>query len=317
MGRGCGGGLRRQEHNNKLRARRTAGGVKMADGAKWQCVMIAWGDRYPVAEINLLIATIRRLSHGPARFVLITDRVRPGLDGDVVCRDFPAYFLQDQFREGGCQAKLCMFEAGVLPTDMPAIYMDLDTFVMGDVSRFLGLMKDEQTVAVLQSAILPFGAFARWLYRVTGKKRYARGNSSIIVFHPARCAYVAETFRDLVARYPWRSFRPTIADERFISWVAQPHMVAVPRHLAVKFPTEFMQHWVWLTRLYAALPGVRARREGLIAVTLPGVEVKGEELLRLEEGAQIVDRKGRVLIWSDQVLGSLRGKLIDYYKQLA
>lgn len=290
---------------------------KTAAGPDWQCILVAWGDRYPVEEINLLVETVAAQSRRPARFVLITDRARPGLDKAVLCRAFPAYFMQDRFKTGGCHAKLAMFEAGVLPDDLPAVYIDLDTLVLGDLSRLLGLLRDDRTVAILQSAVLPFGAFARWLYRVTDKRRYARGNSSIIVFHPARCGYIAAGFREKAVQYPNWDFRPMLADERFISWVAQPHMVAVPRSMAVKFPTEYMLPWVWLTYLMAALPMVRRRRAGLIAVTLPGVEVKGEELLRLQDGARIVDRKGRTLIWSERTLGPLRGKLIAYYRKLA
>jgi hypothetical protein len=281
----------------------------------WQCVLIAWGDRYPVAEINLLIDSIAAQSPSVARFVLLTDRDRPGLRPDVVCRQHPAWWLQPAFRGGGCQAKLAMFEAGVVPDDLPAVYVDLDTVVLGDLSRLLRLLRGPQTVAILQSALLPFGAVARALYRLTGKRRYARGNSSIVVFHPAHCTHIAATFRAMQATTP--GARPMIADERFISWVAQPDMVAIPTHMAVKLPTEYMQPWPWLVHLRASLPWIRRRRAGLIAVTLPGVEVKGAQLLDLPEGAVVTDRKGRRLIWTDRALGPLRARLIAHYARLS
>lgn len=279
----------------------------------WQCVLIAWGDRYPVAEINRLVASIRAQSQGPARFVLLSDRPREGLDPGVELRPIPEWFLAPEFRGSGCQAKLCLFEPGVVPDDLPAIYLDLDTMVLGDLSRLLDVMETPQTVAMLQSAILPFGAFARWLYRVTGQRRYARGNSSIVVYHPAHTGYIAARFRELSSRPDARSFKPLRADERFISWVAQPVMRAVPLRLVVKFPTEYMQPWRWLVHLRASLPWIRRRRAGLIAVTFPGVRLKGEDLAALPEGAMVADRKGRRLFWTDRALGGLRRRIIEHY----
>lgn len=101
-----------------------------------------------------------------------------------------------------------------------------------------------------------------------------------------------------------------IADERFISWCAQPVMRAVPSSLAVKFPTEFMYPWLWIGRLRGALPGVRRRRAGLVAITLPGEWVKPAELLSLREGAIVADRKGRRMEWSDRYLGPVRQRLV-------
>lgn len=282
----------------------------------WQCVLIAWGDRYPIDEINLLIRTITDLSHGLKRVVLITDWDRPGIAPGTVCRPFPEFFLTHNFTNGGCLAKLAMFEDGIVPDDMPAIYCDLDTVILKDPSPLLALLKTPDTIAILQSAVLPFGAFARFVYRITNKRRYARGNSSLVVFNPSRCGYVAQTFRALHKTHNSADFRPLVADERFLSWVAQPHMRAIPTTMAVKFPTEYMQPWPWLIHLRAALPWIARRRDGLLAVTLPGVEVKGTALLSLTDGDSLTDRKGRKLIWTDRALGALRAKLIAYYRQL-
>lgn len=280
----------------------------------WQCVLIAWGDRYPVAEINRLVVSIRTQSRGPARFVLLSDRARPGLDPAVEVRDIPEWYLAPEFRGPGCQAKLCLFEPSVLPDDLPAIYLDLDTIVMGDISRLLEVMDRPETIAMLQSAVLPFGALGRWLHRVTGGRRYARGNSSVMVFHPAHATCVSARFRELYGQLGALT-GPLRADERFISWAAQPVMRAVPARLAVKFPTEYMQPWRWLVHLRASLPPVRKRRAALIAVTFPGVKLKGEDLAALPEGAVVTDRKGRKLFWTDRALGGLRRKIIDFYGQ--
>lgn len=282
----------------------------------WQLVLVLWGTKYPVAEVNHLIDTVRALASRPPRFVLLTDRMRDGLTEDVMQRLIPDFFLNPAFLTGGCQAKLCMFEAGLVPDDLPAVFIDIDTVVFGDMARFVALQSSRKTVAILQSAILPFGGFARALFRLTGGRRYARGNSSIVVYHPAECAHIAARFRALVAQGGIKAIRPMIADERFISWSNQPHMRAIPRGMAVKLPTEFMLPYRWLIHLRARMPWVRRRWAGLIALTLPGVEVKGEALLALPDGAEVVDRKGRRLIWSHSALGPVKGRLIAYYTAL-
>ncbi len=280
----------------------------------WQCVLIAWGDRYPVDEINRLVRSVRSHSRGVERIVLLSDRPRPGLAPEVEVRAMPDWFLAPEFRGPGCQAKLCMFEAGVVPDDMPAIFLDLDTLVFGDLSRLLAVMTTPETIAILQSAILPFGPVARWLNRITGGLRYARGNSSVVVWHPACGTYVAQRFRELVERGP-KGFKPLRADERFLSWAAQPVMRAIPRTLVVKFPTEYMQPWRWLVYLRARMPWIRKRRQGLVAVTFPGVKLKAEDLAALPEGAVITGRKGRRLYWADWAIGDLRQRIIEAYGQ--
>ena len=284
--------------------------------ATWQLVLVLWGTKFPPVEVNHLIATITAKASRPPRVVLITDRDRDDILEGVIQRPFPEFFLRPEFRKVGCQAKLAMFEKGVVPDDLPAIFVDIDTVVFGDLTRLLALQTNRKTVAILQSAILPFGAFARLLYRWTKGRRYARGNSSIVVYHPAECHHIAARFRALHAEYGGVNFRPMIADERFISWSTQPHMRAVPRSMVVKLPTEFMMRWRWLIHLRAALPWLRNRWANLIAITLPGVEVKGEALLALSDGAEIMDQKGRRLIWSDKTLGPIKRRLIEYYQGL-
>jgi hypothetical protein len=141
----------------------------------WQCVMVCWGDKYSVELINHLMAQIERHAQTPPRFVLICDQPKPGLRPGAMMRDFPAFFLTPIFKKSGCQAKLAMFEKGVLPEDLPAIYIDLDTIVLGDISKGLKLMDTPQTVAMLPSAIIPFGPIGRTLWKWTDKKKLRAG----------------------------------------------------------------------------------------------------------------------------------------------
>ncbi|MGY6411793.1 MAG: hypothetical protein ACXIUV_12330 [Alkalilacustris sp.] len=283
----------------------------------WQCVFLLWGERYGAGDVNHIAAAVRARARDLPRFVLLTDRPRPGLDPSIMTRPIPDFYLRPDFLTGGCQAKIALFEPGLLPTDLPAVYLDLDTVVLGDIGELVRRMPDPRVIAMLQSAILPFGLIGRLAARLTGGRKYARGNSSVLLFHPAHGAEVAARFRAAVAAHPDLRFRPLVADERFISWAAQPRMRRVPSSFAVKFPTEFMLPWAWAVLLRARLPWVRRRREGLRAITLPGPEVKPEVLADLAEGARLRDRKGRLLIWSDRALGSARAALIAHAHALA
>lgn len=284
--------------------------------AEWQLVLILWGTKYGVAEVNHLIDTIHKNASRPFRTVLITDRQRDGLRDGVMQRAFPDFFIQPDMRSVGCQAKLAMFENGIVPDDLPAVYVDIDTVVFGDMAAFLDLAKTDKAVVLFQSAMLPIGPLGRLVWRVSKAKKYARGNSSIVVFHPRECGYISKTFRELFDEHNGIGIRPMVADERFMSWAAQENLQAIPRRLAVKFPTEFMLPWPWLIYLRAAMPWVRTRWRGLQAVTLPGVEVKGQELLQMPVGTEVVDRKGRKLIWSEKAIGPMKARLSEYYRAL-
>ena len=279
----------------------------------WQCVMICWGTKYSTSLINNLARSIANKTASQPRFILISDRDRPDLADRIELVRFPEYWLQDRLKTSGCQAKLVMFDHGIVPTDLPAIYVDLDTIVLGDLATGLDLMQSRKTVAILQSAIIPFGWIGRSLYRWTNRRRYARGNSSFVIYHPAECHFIAERFKALLEQNPKLEFRPMAADERFISWVAQPHMVRIPNSFAVKFPGEFMFYWGFWLYIKARLPWVKSRRKGLVAVTLNGLMIKPEKLLSLKEGDVIVDEKSRKLIWSEKTLGFMRSKIQAFY----
>ncbi len=279
----------------------------------WQCVMILWGDKYGVDTVNRLVAAVSVNTARPPRFVLLTDRARPGLDTRVIPRPIPEAWLQREMLSGGCQAKLCMFAPGVVPDDLPAVYLDLDTVILGDVGKAVGFLVRRDGLLLLQSAVLPFGPLGRLAYRLTGGKRYARGNSSVVIYHPAECGYIADRFLGLKAQYPSHGFPPMRADERFMSWAAQEVVSAVPTSFAVKLPTEFMSRIAALGYVWAVLPWVRARRRGLVAVTLCGMTVKPEAVLALPENGRLTDRHGRTLIWSDAVLGHVKNAIIAFY----
>ena len=283
----------------------------------WQCVMILWGQKYGPGIVNHTVEAVLRHAATPPRFVLITDRDRPGLHPAVTTVPFDPWFLKPELMKEGCQAKLVMFEAGVVPDDLPAIYLDLDTAVFGDVTPVFAMMDSPKTLMMLQSVVLPFGPLARLIWRITEKRKYARGNSSVVVYHPRECTYIATHFRELWEAHGGLGIRPMIADERFMAWAAQAHVKRLPKSFAVKFSTEYMfplKAWV---RFKARLPWVRRRRANLVAVTMPGPLIKPERLLAYREGDEVKDNKDRWLIWSRTTLGDMGERLQSYYASLS
>ena len=268
------------------------------------------------AYINHTVEAVIRTSRDKPRFILISDRPREGMHPDIQIVDFDPWFLNPKFMKTSLQAKLVMFEKGIVPDDLPAIFVDLDTAIFGDISAALKLMKDRKSVLMLQSVVLPFGWPGRLVYRLSGGKRYARGNSSMVVYHPADCTYIAETFRELYTKYDGFGIRPMIGDERFISWVAQMHINRLPNSLVVKFLNEYMHTGKWLVYLKGALPWVQKRRDGLAAVTLPGDYIKPTKLMEYKEGDALRADKDRWILWNHRALGDMGDRLHAYYRPL-
>jgi hypothetical protein len=238
------------------------------------------------------------------------------LADDVLEVQFDPWYLRREFTTTSLQAKLVMFEKGLVPEDLPCVFLDLDTAVFGDVSQGIDFMTTRKSVLMLQSVVLPFGWAGRLVYKLTNKKRYARGNASVVIFHPAECHYIAEEFRRLYDEHGHFVIKPMIADERFISWVAQMHMIRVPNWFAVKFLNEYMHSAKWLVYLKGALPWIRTRRDNLVAVTLPGPTIKPEALMTYKPWDEVKDDKNRWLLWNDAALGDMGRRLQEYFRPL-
>lgn len=277
----------------------------------WQLVMVCWGTKYDIADINRLHDAASRHSPSLARTVLITDRDRPGLRPGIQQIAMPAKFSDDAFRGPGCQAKLCIFLDGVVPGDMPAIYCDLDSAVLGDLSEILADQAEDQ-LGILQSTGWPANGFTRLLFALSGKRVYARGNSSIIAFHPKHHRFIADRFLMMHAAQGLEP-KPLWADERFMSWCAQPRLCFINRRQAVKFTREFMGQSISEVRSRAALPSTVLRRQQLLFVTFNQDAIKPSRFAGFRDRQVIEDRKGRVSEWSTAALGACKQQFVDYF----
>jgi hypothetical protein len=285
-----------------------------SDRASWQCLLIIWGDKYGVETVNRLVRAVAAHAASEPRFVLLTDVPREGLDDRIISRPIPPEWLLPEMKQSGCMAKLAMFAPGVVPDDLPVVYLDLDSVILGDVGKGVRFLHRPDGLMLLQSAILPMGWPGRLVYRLTGGRRYGRGNSSVVIYHPAHCAFIAQRFMELKRQYPRHEYPPMRGGERFTSWAGQAVIAAVPASFAVKFPTEYMSRIPALGYVWAWLPWVRSRRRNLSIVTLCGDTAKAEVLLTLGEGDRIVDRKRRWLVWSEAYVGEMKRKILDFHR---
>ncbi|MGY6633731.1 MAG: hypothetical protein ACXIU8_08280 [Alkalilacustris sp.] len=277
----------------------------MTDHA-WVLVMALWGDAYGAADVNRLVRAARAHSPGMSGAVLLTDRVRDGLDRDVRQTPFPDDFGQPANFSHGYTAKLAVFAPEVAPAGMRCVYLDLDTVVLGDLGRIAACVDGPETMVMLPPAsLLGFGPLRRWLFRVTNGRRMATGNSSVMAWHADAREGVAQRWRMVQARGPTAQEAAQMGiDDVFISWAAQARLRGVPRRLAAPFRRAF------LSRLPLWWPKRGGRNAGLVAVTFNGTACKPAALAALADGATVRDGRGRQGRWTDAAMGPLRAAVI-------
>lgn len=280
--------------------------------AEWQCVLLLWGNKYSAADVIQITDCIALHAKTPPQFVLLTDKQRDDVPDHIIQKPIPDFYLQPHFTSGGCQAKLAVFQRGILPADLPTVFVDLDTAVLGDISKLLSLLTANFRVAMLANSPLSLSGFARLVYRLSKGRIRTRGNSSFLAFHPAACYDIDENFRSNSAVQMAAGNKAYIADDRFLSATCHQEIVAIPTRLAVKFPQEFMQRIAWLGYLKTRLPWVRRRRAALLAITFPGSDLDAAKMRSFSEGDRMRDNRGRRLIWSYRYLGETKTVLNRY-----
>lgn len=279
-------------------------------GAGWCLVLVVWGDKYGAAHINAIVDNVHRHSTSCREVVLMTDRLRTGLDARVrqaVIGD--ALNRPESIRN--YTIKLSLFDPTALPPDTPCVYLDLDTVVTGDLGRLAALVQRPNDLFMLPpGGLLSFGAIRRLLFRLTGGRRMATGNSSVLCFHSGMQPNAATSFLHFRSEggAPAAVLRN---DDLFISWFGQLRLNPVPTSLAVMFRREFLTRSRALSWCRNRLPWVRRRRESIVAVTFNGVEHKLEHLLQLPEGSLHRDSKGRSGYWSRREMGPIKDRIVQ------
>jgi hypothetical protein len=262
-----------------------------------QVVLVSWGTRYEAGYVNGLARAIASHSSVPLRFYLVTDRTEGPYDPNIAVRPFPDFGMPFETATKGCGAKLAMFAPGV--TDDPncrTLFFDLDTLVRGDVAKLAAACAEAERIYMLPNHYLPLWR-VDWLTRRLAPDYYYFANSSIMVFTPAR---FHEVFHDFcIARRGMRASneKRLASDERFLSWWARGRVSVISKRLAVRFSHEFMAPWLFVSEFKKRLPWITRRREGLVAVTFSGREIKPSIIVGFRQG-ELVRAYEHKAIWA-------------------
>ncbi len=278
----------------------------------WCLVLAIWGDRYGDSQLNSLVKSVRSLSPSCTDVIVFTDRYRPGLRPPIVQKCFPKFFDRELFYGWGYIVKLSVFSRDDLPRNARCVYLDLDTVCIGDLGRIAALVTGPNQYYMLPPGnLIGFGRLRRTLYRLSRKRRFATGNSSVIAYSSAAEPNLCEAYQTFF-QAQGQGERYMQIDDVFISWFAQLQLRGVPPNLAVTFRREFLSRGrlaAWAKRW---LPSRRRRRESIAAITFNGAEYKPASLLALKEGDRIYDGKGRTGRWSRDEIGPLFDKIVRY-----
>lgn len=288
---------------------------KVDKTVNWQCVLVCWGDKYTDAEVNFLWRKITEYDKNCSHCVLFTDKVRDGIHPSIHQKRIPAFYVSPEMIGSGCHAKLCIFEEGMLEASMPAIYVDLDTVVLGPLGELLWHLKSSQHLMMIPGRGR-IRKLRQIIARYRGGKKFPRANSSIVVFYPKFWANVASSFRGEIESGAKLEGERLITDDRYLAWFAQRQLQSVPTTQVVKFGTEFVLAIGLLSKIKGRLPWVQRRRANLLAITLPGGDFKLESLARLTDGDVAFDSRGRPLFWDAKTIGVTKEAIVNYANDL-
>ena len=264
-----------------------------------QVVVVKWGNRYSSVHVNNTLNEIRRRSSRKVKFVCVTDECR-GLAKFIETKQFPFWGDWYETLKKGCRLKLSIFEKGILDPDLPTLFFDLDTMILGDVAKLVRDLEKTGGIYMCRGHFLP-------LWRILGltklvvKNYYYYGNSPILAFYPKEFIGLVEDFKREFEYVRWRGIthkwpldRICKTDERFISYFARGRSKVFPKHLAIKFTTEYMTPFFDFSSFVTRMPWVQKRRKAQVALTFSGHVLKPSLVRDLTCGTSVKSRHYRM-----------------------
>ena len=119
-----------------------------------QVVVVKWGSRYSSPHVNNTLSEIHRLSSRRMKFICVTDQPE-GLANFIETKPFPNWGDWYETLKKGCRLKLSIFEKGILDPDLPTLFFDLDTMILGDVSQLVRDLERTGGMYMCRGHILP------------------------------------------------------------------------------------------------------------------------------------------------------------------
>ena len=260
-----------------------------------QVVVVKWGKRYSSEHVNNTVKEILRLSSREVKFICVTDEPE-GLENFIETKPFPDWGDWYETLKKGCRLKLSIFEKEMLDPDLPTLFFDLDTMILGDVSELLRDLEKTGGMYMCRGHFLPF-------WRIFGvvnaiiKNYYYYGNSPMLAFYPKEFEGLVDDFKREFEFIRWRGIthkwpldRICKTDERFISYFARGRARVFPKHLAIKFTTEYMTPFCNLSSFVSRLPWVQKRRKSQVALTFSGHVLKPSLIKDMACGEKVKSR---------------------------
>ena len=264
-----------------------------------QVVVVKWGERYSAAHVNNTFNEIRTLCSRDVKCVCVTDDEQ-GLAEFIEAKGFPEWGDWYETLKKGCRLKLSIFEPGLLDPDLPTLFFDLDTMILGDVAELVKELEKTGGMYMSRGHFLP-------LWRILGtvrklvKNYYYYGNSPMLAFYPRDFEGLVADFKREFEYVRWRGIthkwpldRICKTDERFISYFARGRVRVFPQHLAVKFTTEYMTPFVDFSSTVSRLPWVQKRRKSQVALTFSGHVLKPSLVKDIKDGTKVASRHYRM-----------------------
>lgn len=274
---------------------------------EWNLVLMIWGSAYPDAACNRLIAQAHAHGTPPSRVIVLTDRTDRALDPRAQQCPIAADFDRPDYKTGGLPVKISLFDIPALPTGAVCVYVDLDSIIIGDVSR-LAALATQAPIWTLPSPKGRLSATSRLIWRISAGRRFGAGNSSVFAYRNGFAGNPTEKFRADTPLFGRSGSAYRSNDDRFIAWACHDVIRPIPRNLAVRFRIEFLELTLPLNRVKAWL---RARaRQNLAIITFDGSMTKPETIAATPQGGLITDHHGRRGRWDMAHTSGLHGRIM-------
>ncbi len=260
-----------------------------------QVVVVKWGRRYSAVHVNNTFGEILKLSSRQVKCVCVTDDAE-GLANFIDAKIFPDWGDWYETLKKGCRLKLSIFEPGILNPNLPTLFFDLDTMILGDIAELVKELEKTGGMYMCRGHFIPFWRILGAVKSIV-KDYYYYGNSPMLAFYPKEFEGLIEDFKQEFEFVRWRGItrkwpldRICKTDERFISYFARGRVRVFPNELAVKFTTEYMTPFVDLSKFITRLPWVKRRRKSQIALTFSGHVLKPSLVKDIKNGTKVASR---------------------------
>ena len=179
-----------------------------------------WGDLYPAAYVNVLHQACRKQLKGSFRFVCFTPD-QEGFDSEIEVLPIPDLGFGPQHWASGAWPKLSVFLKDLYDLEGRALFIDLDSLVVGDLTQFFE---------------------GSGFYAIGGGPNWRRGKTpvdpplltGVFAFDLGEYGYISEAFsKDPEGAFERCRLEQVFVEQHMPEWSAWPSdwVISFKRHL--------------------------------------------------------------------------------------